>query len=200
MALAVYCVAARVVWTKRHELQRDFMSPFNETPWKNIITTEINITTESRQNINNRTSPPYDDTTNFDGYDAYSVAVEAGLSDTQDLSKPGILQMRSLTRHAASSESNTEALLYARSAFFYFIALLIIWVSRPRRAVNDTKCLTSSIDPVQYKPRVCRGASIRLQLSAELCLFTAALVARLSECAGVHHHVAESDGGIVDGL
>ncbi|MCJ1473700.1 hypothetical protein MMC13_002351 [Lambiella insularis] len=132
MALAVYCVAARVVWTKRHELQGDFMNPFNDTPWKNIITTEIDITTEPRQEVAERASVFDDSATELAGYDPYSVAVEVGPSDTQGHSKPDILpdilQMRSLTRSAATSETNTEALLYARSAFFYFVALLIIWI------------------------------------------------------------------------
>jgi len=153
MALAVYCVAGRVVWTKRHDLHNGFMNPFNETPLKYIVTTEIDITTESRQDVTDRASHSCDDTTHLSGYDPYSVAVEVRPLDDRGHSKPNILQIRSLTRNAATRETNTEALLYARSAFFYFIALLIIWVSDSSTNPSHKSCFVAEQCIVSNRPR-----------------------------------------------
>lgn len=123
-------MAARNVWKRRNELQGNVLNPFNEAPIKSIVTTEIQVTSEPRRSYS-KMEEMDQDASQLE-YDPYSVHVKVGGQGQVGDGSPtggGFLRMRQLTRTAANAESNTEAVLYARSAFFYFIALLIIWVS-----------------------------------------------------------------------
>lgn len=133
-AFAIYCLAFTKIWRNRHEL-RGLFNPFNEDPFGGTITTQIDITRESRR-PSTTTAYAADaeaaipGTEPNGGFDPYSVAVEVGPQDDKlrRPSRPEVFRVRSLTRTAALSETNPDAWLYARVAFLFFCALLISWV------------------------------------------------------------------------
>ena len=129
MATVIYCMAGRVIWKKRKELE-GFLNPFNENPFSNTVTTEVQITHEQRRN-SSQASFRFDEDRGIhsEGYDPYTVNVEVGPQDKERSARPAILRMRSLTRVAAVNEKNAEAWLYARVAFLFFLSILITWVS-----------------------------------------------------------------------
>lgn len=129
-------MAFRKVWKNRHQLQGLF-NPFNENPFQSIVTTEVDVTTHARPepahhpNPKNATEIAIPGTEPFktDDFDPYSVNVEVGEDPHQRKSSaPDLFRVRTLTRNAALSETNSEAWLYARVAFLFFCALLISWV------------------------------------------------------------------------
>lgn len=126
MALAVYTMAAIDTYKRRAELQPGFINPFNEAPLKPVITTDIQVTTELRTKLPSKGADPA--RVELGGYNPYTVDVAVGRQDENPEQRPGLMQMRTLTRNAANYHSNTDAILYARAALFYFVALLIIWV------------------------------------------------------------------------
>jgi hypothetical protein len=128
MATVIYCMAGRVIWKKRKELE-GFLNPFNENPFSNTVTTEVHITHEQRRG-SSQASFRFDEDRGIrsDGYDPYTVNVEVGPQDKGRTARPAILRMRSLTRAAAVNEKNAEAWLYARVAFLFFLSILITWV------------------------------------------------------------------------
>lgn len=130
-------MAGRVIYKKRSHLN-GFLNPFNENPFTNTITTEIEITHERRpsfhaqdsvQNGGDTVGLPTD--TIEQEFTPYSVNIEVAPPDKQTQPLPALLRMRTLTRNVAENETNAEAWLYARVAFLFFAALLITWV-RPR--------------------------------------------------------------------
>lgn len=135
MATVIYCMAGRVIWKRRKELE-GFLNPFNENPFPNTVTTEVQITHEQRRN-SSQASFRFDEDRGIhsEGYDPYTVNVEVGPQDQERAARPAILRMRSLTRVAAVNEKNAEAWLYARVAFLFFLSILITWVSQRTPAV-----------------------------------------------------------------
>ena len=132
MATIIYYMAGRVIWKKRAELE-DFLNPFNEHPFANTVTTEVRITHEQRRGSSQTSLRFYEDRgIPSEGYNPYSVNVEVGVLDKERATKPAILRMRSLSRAAAAQEKNTEAWLYARVAFLFFLSILITWVCHLR--------------------------------------------------------------------
>jgi len=146
-AFVVYGMAGKVIWSKRRHLD-GFLNPFNEHPFTNTVTTEIEITTDERPIINKETSSSSPEVAAFgspegatfggpeglaletsrfssEGVDPYSIDIHA---TPHSRSLPAALRMRTLTRDAAASETNAEAWLYARVAFLFFFALLITWI------------------------------------------------------------------------
>ena len=136
LAFTVYCMAARTVWRKRKELP-GFLNPLNEDPFRNMVTTEINIVSQPREHFSPISTRAEDDiailqpTSRGGEYNPYSVDVEVGPQESQRRpSMPSeLMRLRSLTRTAAVNEMNAEAWLYARTSFLFFLALLITWVS-----------------------------------------------------------------------
>ena len=128
MATVIYCLAGRVIWKKRKQLE-GFLNPFNENPFKNTVTTEVQITHEQRRG-SSQASFHFDEDTGVlsNGYHPYTVNIEVGATDKDRAPRPAILRMRSLTRAAAVNEKNAEAWLYARVAFLFFLSILITWV------------------------------------------------------------------------
>ncbi|KAL9072509.1 MAG: hypothetical protein Q9161_003521 [Pseudevernia consocians] len=154
-AWIIYLMAFRKVWINRHQL-RGLFNPFNENPFEGTVTTEIDVTTYPRRdssldpknssnnnnnnNNNNNSNNNNDDDAEMTipgtepaktgGFDPYSVNVEVGQDHQHQrkLSAPDLFRVRTLTRNAALSETNSEAWLYARVAFLFFCALLISWV------------------------------------------------------------------------
>lgn len=131
-------MAGKVLWQKRKELP-GFLNPLNENPFKNTITTEIQVTSQPRPQRGFpdilKPSSNFDETTdnsqNNDDLNAYSVNIEGGQNeDYSRPSMPDLMRIRTLTRTAAVNEMNAEAWLYARTSFLFFLALLITWVSR----------------------------------------------------------------------
>ncbi len=121
-AAVIYAKAARVIWHKR-KLLDGFLNPLNESPFTNDVTTEIEITHETR--------PIVDDAGKVDGTepDPYSVRIETKPVDKPQRPLPAAFRMRSISRDVAINEVNAEAWLYARVAFLFFLALIITWVS-----------------------------------------------------------------------
>ena len=136
LAFTVYCMAARTVWRKRKELP-GFLNPLNEDPFRNMVTTEINIVSQPREHLSPISTRAEDDiailqpTGPGGEYSPYSVDVEVGPQESSGRpSMPSeLMRLRSLTRTAAVNEMNPEAWLYARTSFLFFLALLITWVS-----------------------------------------------------------------------
>ena len=127
-AIVVYATALKVIWTNRRHLD-GFMNPLNENPFASTITTSIEITYEERFIVKDGGSQEISEASAEVEPDPYSVNVEVGRqtpAPTHTL--PAALRMRTLTRDAAESETNTEAWLYARVAVLFFIALIIAWV------------------------------------------------------------------------
>ena len=125
MALVIYLMAAKVIWKKR-EMLEGFLNPMNEHPFNK--TTEIRITSEER-----RSSSPVGVKLDAMGkpdhggnYNPYEAHVEVGMLVRQT-SRPAITRLGSITRMAAEQEQNSESFLYARVAFLFFLALLIVW-------------------------------------------------------------------------
>jgi hypothetical protein len=116
-------MAAKVIWDKRAHLD-GFLNPLNENPFTNTVTTEIEITHEERPIVKEDMHPSFSD--NSGEVDPYSVQVQVNPGHQRPL--PAALRMRTLTRDAATRETNAEAWLYARVAFLFFVALLITWV------------------------------------------------------------------------
>ena len=133
LALAVYVLAAADVYQRRHQLQPGFMNPLNDSPLKFSVTTEVSITYESASRLELHRIPsgpqqslpfPFSASEKHAESQNYDVSVRA-LDARRNDSTAG---PRALTRSAAEHDANTEALLYARAAFFYFVALLAIWL------------------------------------------------------------------------
>ena len=113
------------------------MNPLNEDPFKNMVTTEINIVSCPRQDFSPTSAhdengiPGLWPNIHCEGYDPYSVDVQVGpLENNRRPSMPTeLMKIRDLTRTVAVNEMNAEAWLYARTSFLFFLALLITWVS-----------------------------------------------------------------------
>ncbi|MCJ1442326.1 MAG: hypothetical protein MMC23_002820 [Stictis urceolatum] len=95
----------------------------NEHPFSNVVTTEIEITHESRPMAESAGPVGISD---IEAPADYSVQVQAKEQPTRPL--PDALRMRTVTREVASNEPNAEAWLYARVAILFFIALLVTWI------------------------------------------------------------------------
>ena len=124
LALVIYLMAAKVIWDKR-EILEGFLNPMNEHPFASK-TTVIQITSEERKgsapsaiHLDELGSPPHE------SYNPYEAHVEVGKHE-RSASRPR-LPLRSLTRIAAEQEENSESFLYARVAFLFFCALLVVW-------------------------------------------------------------------------
>ena len=145
-AFCIYCLAFIKVWHNRHELSGLF-NPFNEDPFAGTITTDIEIVRTSRYPSSTSDSKPSDDRCDPEagqlpipgvdnkgtqnGFDPYSVNVEADPQDADTNgrpTRPEVFHVRSMTRNHALSKTNPDAWLYARAAFLFFCALLISWV------------------------------------------------------------------------
>ena len=125
MALVIYLMAAKVIWDKR-EMFEGFLNPMNEHPFASK-TTEIHITSEERRSstpvgirLDEMGSPDHE---NYNPYEAH-IEVE---KLKRQASRPAITRIGSITRVAAEQEENSESFLYARVAFLFFFALLIVW-------------------------------------------------------------------------
>ena len=134
LAFVVYCMAGTVVWRRRAELD-GYLNPLNEEPFGSEITTQVTITHEEPHQL--PTVPPAVHTSESGvesgiepGFDQYTVNIEVDPHEKTVPTMPSVFRVRSLTRTAAFSESNCEALLYARVAFLFFVALLISWVGQ----------------------------------------------------------------------
>ena len=144
-AFLIYCLAFSKVWRNRHALSGLF-NPFNENPFTGIVTTDIEIVTES---MHSQTpfpkpshyngdpefgTPPIPGTGDDAGqtnFNPYTVNIEVGPRDEDEArrpSRPELFHLPSLTRTAALGEANADAWLYARVAFLFFCALLISWI------------------------------------------------------------------------
>ena len=120
-------MAARVIYKKRNQLD-GFLNPWNESPFSNIVTTEIKVTSEDKTGLTGDKMPDEGQPVGFeperdvnDG--AYSVNVEVGPRPQPNV--PAALNIRGVTRDVAANEANAEAWLYARVAFLFFFALAI---------------------------------------------------------------------------
>ena len=136
LAFAIYCMAGKVIWQKRKELE-GFLNPLNENPFKSTITTEIHVTSQPRlqRGLSDISKPSINFDRNADAsledndFDPYSVNIEVGaVEDHRRSSMPDLMRIRTLTRTAAVNDMNAEAWLYARTSFLFFLALLITWV------------------------------------------------------------------------
>ena len=129
LSLIVYIMAARVIYKKRHELE-GFLNPWNESPFANMITTEIKVTTEDKTTLtgshrSDQEGQPVGLEIESEANDgAYSVNIEVGRNPSQG-AIPAALNIRSVTRDVAANEANAEAWLYARVAFLFFFALAL---------------------------------------------------------------------------
>lgn len=122
------------VWQNRHELG-GLLNPFNENPFEGVITTEIDVTSYSRQPLEPNPKSPDEETPVSIGspmreadFDSYSVNIEGRPPQDRKTSAAEMFQVRSLTRNHALKEINADAWLYARVAFLFFCSLLICWV------------------------------------------------------------------------
>lgn len=121
-------MAARVIYKKRDQLE-GFLNPWNESPFTNIITTEIRITTEdnavlTRAGPRDEGQPAGFELENEPSATGYAANVEVGHKPSQGI-VPAALNIRNVTRDIASNEANAESWLYARVAFLFFFALAI---------------------------------------------------------------------------
>lgn len=200
LAFAVYCMAARTVWRKRKELP-GFLNPLNEDPFKNTITTEIDIVSCPRENI----SPALrleDDPRSFplhypgENYDPYSVDVKVGEQDNKRRpSMPTeLMRIRSLTRTAAENEINGEAWLYARTSFLFFLALLVTWVLFPTLTFLFRNQLKppSRLGPLQHQSVLFACSPGRVELRSQLLLFACLPASRLLERHRLCRHLSNS--------
>ncbi|KAL8796019.1 MAG: hypothetical protein Q9195_001595 [Heterodermia aff. obscurata] len=151
LAFTIYCMAGKVIWQKRKELQ-GFLNPLNENPFKPTVTTEIHVTSRPRaqRGLSDISKPSINFDRNGDadqeddGFHPYSVNVEAGaVGDHRRPSMPDLMRIRTLTRTAAVNDMNAEAWLYARTSFLFFLALLITWVCDFCRGTNTSLGLTN---------------------------------------------------------
>ena len=137
-------MAGRTIYAKRKHLQ-GFLNPFNENPFTNTVTTEIEITHEARRK--SISALPEQGVQGFDtkpDFDPYSVNIEVAPLDKQSTPLPNLLNVRNITRDVATQEANAEAWLYARVAFLFFVVLLIVWVSLPSRYKISVACLNAN--------------------------------------------------------
>lgn len=145
-AFAVYCMAARTVWQKRKELP-GFLNVLNEDPFSNTVTTEIDIVSCPRDNL-----PPASRVETGEDYHPYSVDVKIG--PQRNNSRPSmptdLMRIRSLSRNVAVNEINSEAWLYARTSFLFFLALLITWVSPLNWLTSIEVKMTQYLGPFQH--------------------------------------------------
>ena len=118
-------MAGRVIYKKRKHLD-GFLNPLKENPF-NLVITEVEIIREERSMEQTSKGCLVPD----NGFQEYSVDVNAHNPNRYDQPLRAILQMRSLSKQVAENETNVEAWLYARSAFLYYIACFIIWVRPP---------------------------------------------------------------------
>lgn len=160
LSLIVYVMAARVIWKKRAQLD-GFLNPWNESPFSNVITTEIRITHEDKADVNGaQTTEGEPVGLAADAEErAYSVNIEVGSPPTQSM--PAILNVRGVTRNIAANESNAEAWLYARVAFLFFFALAITCELRndPSIDLTDTSskgCLLLSTEFTMFSTPIRR--------------------------------------------
>ena len=124
-SLVVYFFAGRVIWRKRAQLD-GFLNPWNESPFSGTITTEIEITTESRHGFNDLVAEnPASEATSDNSHRQYMINIESATNRKRGI--PGI-NVRTITRDVASHETNAESWLYARAAFLFFITLAITWI------------------------------------------------------------------------
>jgi len=146
LAFAVYCMAARTVWQKRKELP-GFLNPLNEDPFSNTVTTEIDIVSCPRDNL----SPASRIETGED-YNPYSVDVKVGpqRNNRRPSMPTELMRIRSLTRTVAVNEINSEAWLYARTSFLFFLALLVTWVNPLNRVASTKLKLTQYPGPIKH--------------------------------------------------
>ncbi len=139
-------MAARTVWQKRKELP-GFLKFLNEDPFSNTVTTEIDIVSCPRDNL----SPASRIETGED-YNPYSVDVKVGPQrNSRRPSMPTeLMRIRSLTRTVAVNEINSEAWLYARTSFLFFLALLVTWVNPLNRVASTKLKLTQYPGPIKH--------------------------------------------------
>ena len=141
-SLVVYIFVGRVIWRKRLHLD-GFLNPWNESPFTGTITTEIQITTESRNAFNDLTTE--DPTTEADN-GRYLINIES----TVPKKSLTAINVRSITRDVAINETNPESWLYARAAFLFFIVLAITWIPASIFRIYDVVRPGSSPFPLAY--------------------------------------------------
>lgn len=118
-------MAARVIYSHRDKL-KGYFNPLNESPFGNIVT-EIKITHDERPIIEDPSPQGMNDL--VPEPNIYAVQVEAEAAKANDPAMWDVMRVRELTRAAAQQAKDQEAWLYARTAFLFFIVLLITWVS-----------------------------------------------------------------------
>ncbi|PQE24398.1 G- coupled receptor protein [Rutstroemia sp. NJR-2017a BVV2] len=130
-ASVVYFMAGRVIWSKREHLN-GFLNPLNESPFANTVITEIEITYESRTNLQSNTIPPSSPSlshpSNSNPTNPYTIAIHASPPPAASQLPAHPLRIRSLSRSLAAAEPNAEAWLYARVAILFFFAMILTWV------------------------------------------------------------------------
>ncbi|PQE32593.1 camp receptor protein [Rutstroemia sp. NJR-2017a WRK4] len=124
-ASIVYFMAGRVIWAKREHLN-GFLNPLNESPFANTVITEIEITYESRTNLQSDVLPPSSPSPSHPN--PYTIAIHASPPPPASPLPAHPLRMRSLSRTLAAAEPNAEAWLYARVAILFFFAMILTWV------------------------------------------------------------------------
>ena len=163
LAITIYIMAARVIYAQRHELQ-GFLNPFNENPFANTVTIEVTVTHEDRPREDNEnpisplpsTSSPGKERSESNaglGFDPYSVNVAADKMPrppSRRPSMPSLMNMRKLSRAAAEQGPNTDAWLYARVAFLFFLALLVTWVCNHLLSAHAMQPKHSRHQPRRY--------------------------------------------------
>ena len=154
----IYIFAGIDIFKKRRQL-REFAYPNNpnappliENPFTSTRTTEVKITRESvemapgtilaapvRPGSVNRSRSSHN------GYQPYSITIESNGEEplTAPTSGPR------LARSHSAIETNTAAWGYTRCAFFFFLAMLVTWVSITLVIpYSSTSTSTSSLDSV----------------------------------------------------
>ncbi|KAM3084029.1 hypothetical protein ACMFMG_001863 [Clarireedia jacksonii] len=134
-ASIVYFMAGRVIWSKREHLN-GFLNPLNESPFANTVITEVEITYESRTNLQSTAPnglPPSSSSSNPTSTNPYTINISSSAPHPPTFSypfpsPPNPLHMRSISRGIAKAEPNADAWLYARVAILFFFAMIITWV------------------------------------------------------------------------
>ncbi|KAF4556069.1 Hypothetical protein D9617_1g079440 [Elsinoe fawcettii] len=133
-ALFVYIRAGIIIYRRRHQLS-GYLNPLNENPFKAVVTTSVHVTSEPSSTVPMAVAsapPPLPFESDLDMAPQYQTDIDA--QSTQSFKSvdhpdvPAILRVRSYTRRVAEESVNPEAWLYARVAFLFYIALILIWV------------------------------------------------------------------------
>lgn len=189
VAFGIYCMAGKVIWQRRHNI-KGFLNPFNENPFANTITTEVEISHTTRRG-SSQASFRGNDARNQSDYDPYTVNIEVGPQDKDRPSMPAILRMRSLTRIAAVQETNSESWLYARVAFLFFLTILITWVCSHTNLLSGIGIDLSSLGSLKCQPRLLSCSPHQNQLSFKFGLCARLTYAGLLECHCLHHNITD---------